>query len=212
MPEQLTQAKRRRLLTRSLEDAVSQFGFRYHAGSYFSRERNLIVDAFSYQFSRSNFRFNVIYGVSAPDSLKQIRDNAILNLDSKYPALTISPLVDEQNEFGCKYEEHILSAADKIAGFFSATVVPWLHRFQTPDDIIAEYHRVHIGTERPDATDAPQKVLRWTVYGLMIYNSGKRHDSVHWLEAALQHWSSRTKPTAEEQEWVRIITSTGVGT
>lgn len=212
MPEQLTQAKRRRLLTRSLDDAVSQFGFRHHAGPYFSRERNALLDAFFYQFSRSNFRFKLKYGVGAPESLKQIRENATLNLDSRNPSLTISPHVIEQHDFGCKYEEHILSSTDKIAEFFSATVLPWLDRFQTSDDVIAEYHRLHIGTARPDETDAAQKVLRWTVYGLMLYNCGNRHDSVPWLEAALQQWSSQIKPTADEQEWVRIIASTGVGT
>ena len=212
MPEQLTQAKRRRQLTRSLDDVASPFGFHHHAGPYFSRTRDALVDAFFFQFSRSNFRFSIAYGVDAPALLKQLQGNSLLNLDSKYPNLTISPHVIDGNEFGCKYEEHILSSSEKIDEYFSTTVVPWLDRFQTADDVIAEYHRLNIGTEDPIATDAARMVLRWTVYGLMLYNHGHQRDSVSWLEAALQQWSSSRKPTDNEQEWARILTSIGIGT
>ena len=212
MPEKLTQPKRQRLLTRSLDDVVSQFGFHHHAGPYFSRTRNALVDAFFFQFTRSNFRFSITYGVGSPALLKQLQNNTTLNLDSKYPDLTISPHVIDGNEFGCKYEEHILNSTNKIDDFFSTIVLPWLDRYQTTDDVIAEYHQRHIRTERPVGTEATRLVLRWTVYGLMLYNHGQRHDSVSWLEAALQQWSSNSKPTDNEKEWVRILNSIGIGT
>ena len=212
MPDPLTQNKRRRQLTKAIGDAVSQFTFCHHAGAYFSRPRGALLDAFFFQFSRSNFRFSLTCGIDAPDLLPQIRGNATLGLESKTPSLTISRQIAEPDEFGCKYEEHIRNSAAKITPIFSNDVIPWLDNFQHSDDVLAAYHRQEIGTDCPIESDAARKVVRWTVYGLMLYNSGRSSDAEPWLSCSLQQWTVSQKPSVHELEWARIIRSTGVGT
>ena len=212
MPEPLPQYKRRRLVTRVLGDAVSQFGFCHHAGAYFSRPRGPLLDAFFFQFSRSNFRFSITCGIDAPNLLLQIRGNAALGLESKYPSLTISRQITESDEFGCKYEDHIRNSAAKITTIFSTDVIPWLDNFHSSGDILAAYHRLEIGTDCPVESDAARKVVRWTIYGLMLYNNGRSSEAEPWLNCALQQWTASQKSADHEIEWARIIRSTGVGT
>ena len=209
---QLDQRKRRRLLTLELADAVKPFGFSHCGDSYFSRERNDLVDAFFFQFTRTNFRFCIAYGIDGPKLLPEIRENSVLGLDSGNPSLLISCWLADQEDFGCKYEDHIKNSGIKVKGRFQKEAIPWFNRFQTAEDIITEYHRKEIRSDAPVTTDAPHLVLRWTIYGLMLYNIGRSNEARPWLDCAYKQWSNTTKPTEHETEWCRIIASTEDGT
>ena len=209
----MNQNKRRRLLIQELSKVTGRFGFTHHSGAYFSRKRNDVVDAFFFQFTRSNFRFYLTYVTDAPTLLPQhLRDNATLGLDSNTPSFAISQRLDECTDFGCKYEEHIHNSCVKIADGFETQTIPWFERFQTPNDIIVEYHHREIRSETPTKSDSARMVLRWTVYGLMLHNIGRSSDARTWLECARVQWASSEKQTEQETEWIRIIDSTGIGT
>ncbi len=203
--------KRRRILIQQLSKVVEPFCFRPCGGSYFGRERDQIVDAFFFQLSRSNYRFHIVYGVDTPALSTQIKSSEVLGLNSGYPSLTISRYLGDRGDFGCKYEEHIKTNALKVADCFASEALTWFDRFQTPNDIIATYHKTEIQSDLPIATDAPRKVLHWTIYGLMLFNSGRRVEAKSWLTSAFDHWSSRKRLTKTDKEWIRIINSTGIG-
>ena len=204
-PSQLTAAKRRRLLTRALLSAVKPLGFSHHAGPYFSRSRGDIVDAFFFQISRSQFRFCIAYGVSVPSLLPQIYESEILNPEPQFPSLTLSRWLNRQEDFGCKYEDHIHNSEMKVRDRFESEAEPWFTTFKTPHDISREYHRTEVRTKTPVRSEADRSVVRWTVYGLMLHNLGKTNAAHEWLDAAGDAWSNRNSKNSAE--WLRIIST-----
>lgn len=198
--------KRRRLIVATLTEALKPLEFRHHHGDYFSRPRGPLLDAFFYQFSRSNGRFTITYGIDAPDILGTLR--RMFDVDSRTPSLWVSRSADRLGDYGCRHEDHILNCGDKVRADLESRAIPWFSTITTIEDFVEAYRRYEIGMDAPMSPPPPGVELRWGIFGMMLAEAKDRTNAVRWLDAAANAWTNRSPGTDEQAKWIHIINST----
>lgn len=205
----MDQRKRKRLLDKYLGEACNHLGFEPHSTNYFTRMRGPLQDAFFYQQTRTNGQYYITYGIDCPNLLSDLRASAILSL-SNHPTLLITPMVDRLENgksYGCKHEEHIENSSKKVSIALSNEALPWWESHTSEADVIEKYRIKNVGLLEPSDELPPGKVLRWTMYGLLLHDYGNQDQARIWLFRALDAWRNRGKPTSADKEWARIIES-----
>ena len=85
--------------------------------------------------------------------------------------------------------------------------IPWFESHLSETDVVESYRKSEIRLLEPSQDIPPGKILRWTMYGLLLHDIGEPSKASVWLERALLKWKLINKPTAQDKEWVRIIES-----
>lgn len=208
MVTQIDQRKRRRLLSKILGEACAHLGFEHHSSNYFQRVRGSLQDVFFYQQTRTNGQYDITYGIDCPNLLRDLRASDVLS-PSKSPKLLISDVgrLENGRMYGCKYEEHIKSSSEKVSAALTNEAVLWWERFSSETDVIEHYRNKEVRLSEPSDELPPGGIVRWTMYGLLLHDSGKQDQAEIWLHRSLQAWLERDKSTTQDKEWVRIIES-----
>lgn len=208
MVTQINQSKRRQLLRKILGEVCADLGFKAHSGAYFTRTRGSLQDVFFYQETRTNGQYDITYGIDCPQLLQDLRASEILS-PSKLPKLLINPgtggRLGNGKSFVCKYEEHIHSSSVKMKSTMLSESVPWWESFTTETEVIEHYRKVEVRANEPSEELHPGAILRWTLYGLLLYDSGNQAIADIWLRRSLQAWMQQDKPTESSKEWIRLI-------
>ena len=209
MVTQFDQRKRKRLLDKILGEACAHLGFEHHSSNYFIRNRGTLQDVFFYQQTRTNGEYYITYGIDCPNLLLDFRASDVL-FPSKRPRLMITPVagrLENGRSYGCKYEEHITSSSKKVANALSNEAVLWWESFSTEIEVIEHYRNQEVRLSEPSDEIPPGGIVRWTVYGLSLHDSGNQDQAEIWLRRSLQAWLEKDKPTEQDKEWARLIES-----
>lgn len=208
--QSINQRRRRTLLIRGLGEACSKLGFVHQTSAYFTRQRGSLQDVFFFQQTRGNNQFYVAYGVDCPKLLIDLRANDVLS-PAKDPMLLITPVpvsrLEEGRAYGCKYAEHIESSAKKVCQALEKEALPWLESHVSEADVIEKYRLNEVRLSRPSKDMTLGQIVRWTMYGLLLHDSGETRNAVLWLTRVLQEWKRKDRPSGEDNEWVHLIES-----
>ncbi|MEM6654804.1 MAG: hypothetical protein AAF596_03290 [Planctomycetota bacterium] len=199
--------KRRKLIIDAITEAVSDLGFKHHLGEYFSRCRGGLADCFFFQQSRSQFRFEVIYGIDAPSILTRLSQSRVLNPENDKPRLTLAPRISRLGPYGCKHEEHVQNSGRKVKSDLESHAIPWLEQVETVEDLVEAYRVKEIADDKPTGVPAAGRMIKWSIYGMMLVDSGKKTPAIPWLDGAENAWAS-SQPSDERSEWLSLIEAT----
>lgn len=113
-------------------------------------------------------------------------------------------------------ESELRRCFDKVYHDYVEQAVPWLERFPTLADVVAEYYRYRIGPPSTRKRPGPDP-FGWATYGWMLEELGHMDESREWLSRAydqihkptyMKHgvrvnkgtWGARKIPKSQEEE------------
>ena len=206
----MDQRKRKRLIEKWLGESCESLYFKYSGSDYFIRNRENLQDVFFYQQSRTKGQFYITYGIDCPKILNDLRGNEPLCLPETPKLLITKDFSGRLNQgipYVCKHEDHIEKSALKVCEDLKTEAIPWFESHLSETDVVESYRKSEIRLLEPSQDIPPGKILRWTMYGLLLHDIGEPSKASVWLERALLKWKLINKPTAQDKEWVRIIES-----
>lgn len=190
-------------MLRCIGEVCEDLGFFHEKGNLFCRSRGAIQDAFYFQQTRSNNQYIITYGVNCPGLAADLRS------DSEGIAITPWPPVGLENgrSYGCKYAEHIPSSTKKVRSALESEAVPWFEHFHTEADFVDEYKVRNVPMDEPPAEMNGGQRIRVTIYGMLLYDSGRKDEALPWLNAALKAFKVDANVGDDYKDWPAMIES-----
>jgi len=184
MRKKVTRSEFRRIATDEVLTRFGPLGFTEYDACAFGRERDAFIEGFGLSPDLSVMQFYVSVGFLIP----ALWDRERFILGGHSPGFEISHRLGHfrNNLTGLQTPYHFYTASELRACFnkvytdFEEQALPWLEKFPTLEDVIAEYYRYRIGPP-PGGEKRQPDPFGWAIYGWMLEELGRTEESHEWL-------------------------------